>query len=67
MGKIFDGSLQDLESYLDERGFKFYKTVEIDNIYIAKDFKKLNDWFNSFVHTNTVKNKFDESTNTSFF
>ena len=40
MGKIFDGSLQDLESYLDEKGFKFYKTVEIDNIYISKDFKK---------------------------
>ena len=60
MGKIFDGSLQDLESYLDEKGFKFYKTVQIDNIYISKDFKKLSDWFNSSLHINTVKNTCDK-------
>ncbi len=41
MGKIFDGNVGDLESFLDEKGFKFYKSVEIDNIYIAKDFQKV--------------------------
>ena len=41
MGKIFDGNIGDLESFLDKKGFKFYKSVEIDNIYIAKDFQKV--------------------------
>jgi len=38
MGKVFEGSLEDLETYLDESGYKFYKKVEIDSIYIRKDF-----------------------------
>ena len=38
MGKVFEGSLKDLEQFLDESGFKFYKSVKIDNIYIRKDF-----------------------------
>lgn len=41
VGQIFEGTVSDLDSFLDENGFKFYKTVTLDNIYIAKDFKKV--------------------------
>ncbi len=39
MGKVFEGSLKDLEHFLDEIGYKYYKSVQIDNIYIRKDFE----------------------------
>jgi hypothetical protein len=29
---------------LDEKGYKFYMTLAIDNIYVKKDFKFANVW-----------------------
>jgi hypothetical protein len=40
LGKLFPGSLEDLEAFLDRAGFQFYKSVDVDNIYVAKNFVK---------------------------
>ena len=39
IGEMFNGSLKEFEAFLDEKGYKFYKSVAIDNIYIKKDFQ----------------------------
>jgi hypothetical protein len=31
-----------VETFLDEKGYKFYMTLAIDNIYVKKDFKFAN-------------------------
>jgi hypothetical protein len=41
-GAIFEGQLSDVETFLDEKGYKFYMTLAIDNIYVKKDFKFAN-------------------------
>jgi hypothetical protein len=41
-GEIFEGQLSDLETFLDEKGYKYYMTLDIDNIYVKKDFKFAN-------------------------
>ena len=39
LGKLFGGSLAELNSFLEEKGYRLYKSVEIDNIYIRNDFQ----------------------------
>jgi hypothetical protein len=39
LGEVFDGSIEEFNAYLSDVGYKFHKSIEIDNIYIKKDFK----------------------------
>jgi len=39
IGKIFGGSLAELNNFLEDKGYKLYKSVGYDNIYIRNDVK----------------------------
>ena len=37
-GEVFEGDLDDLRSFLSERGYIFYRRLSIDDIYVHKSF-----------------------------
>lgn len=39
LGKVFDGSAEDLKSFMKKNGYKFKGMVEIDGIFVKKGFK----------------------------
>jgi hypothetical protein len=41
VGKIFKGSPKDLYKLLKQNGYKYLKTVDVDEIYVRNDFKKI--------------------------
>ena len=38
LGKVFEGNLKDFEDFLAAKGYKFYQSIEVDNLYVKNDF-----------------------------
>ena len=38
LGKIYPGSLAELNAFLEDKGYLFYMSVGYDNIYVRNDF-----------------------------
>jgi hypothetical protein len=51
LGKIFDGTLDDLEDIMKSNGYKFFSKIHINHIYIKDDFvpKRLRKNFQPFL------------------
>ena len=40
-GRLFEGSKDDVRKFLEKRGFRLFKDVGFDQIYVKKDKKKI--------------------------
>ena len=43
LGEVFVGSLKNLNQLLKKNGFKFYKSIGVDDIYIQRYFNVIDD------------------------
>jgi hypothetical protein len=41
MGKLFDGTQEEMKKFLEKKGYKLFKDVGFDQIYVKKDSAKI--------------------------
>ena len=42
VGEIFPGSKKDIENFIKSKGFKFYKEISIDHVYVKEGYLNSN-------------------------
>ncbi len=49
MGKLFDGTQEEMKKFLEKKGYKLFKDVGFDQIYVKKDLSKIKKNWNKVI------------------